>query len=200
MSQTETKRYHHGDLRNALLRAGMEIIERDGLARLSLRALAAAVGVSHTAPKNHFGSMKGLVTAIGAQGFRKFAAEMRNGLTQASTRKERLHAATLGYVRFAQGHPELFKIMFSPDHCDREDTAFKDAAQESYRVLIEISEGLAWDKSEAPNAQKRTEIMLWSFVHGYATLLNAGRIDDRADGAPPPGILDIMPDFGYLDR
>lgn len=197
MSQTQEKKYHHGDLKNALLRAGLEIIERDGIAALSLRALAANVGVSHTAPKNHFGSMKGLVTAIGTEGFRLFAAEMRAGLTGASSRGDRLKAAIQGYVRFATAHPELFKIMFSPDYCDMKDDTLREAAGDSYGVLREISEGLLWDKGDAPDGQWRTEIMLWSLVHGYATLLLA---DQFGDGSrTPPDILAVMPDFGYAD-
>ena len=61
------KGYHHGNLKTALVEAGLEIIEAEGLAGLSLRAIAAKVGVSHTAPKNHFGSLRGLLTAIGTQ-------------------------------------------------------------------------------------------------------------------------------------
>ena len=52
------KPYHHGDLKNALVRAGIDLLETRGLPGLSLRAIAAAVGVSHTAPKNHFGSLR----------------------------------------------------------------------------------------------------------------------------------------------
>ena len=62
---TSKKKYHHGNLKPALVTAGMEILEEDGLRALTLRAIAARVGVSHTAPKNHFGSLRGLLTAIG---------------------------------------------------------------------------------------------------------------------------------------
>lgn len=191
------KKYHHGDLRNALLAAGMEMIETEGLAHLSLRSLAAKVGVSHTAPKNHFGSMRGLMTALGAEGFRIFTSEMRAGLTSASGRNEKLKAALEGYVAFARSHPELFRMMFSPEYCDFKDEEVQTAAQESYRVLEEISAGLDWDKADAPDAQWRTEIMLWSLVHGYATLMNTGQIGSVRDGHPAPSILEIAPAFGY---
>ena len=117
--------------------------------------------------------------------------------TGASTRDERFRAAMLGYVRFARSHPELFKIMFSPDYSDHKDGAMLEAAQDSYGVLAEIADGLDWDKADSPDAQWRTEIMLWSLVHGYATLMNTGQIRDREGGAPPPGILEVVPDFGY---
>ena len=196
MTAEEKRKYHHGNLRQALVQAGMEIIETDGLDALSLRSLATKVGVSHTASRNHFGSMKGLITAIGTEGFRIFAREMRAGLDAASTREATLTAAMEGYVRFATAHPELFRIMFSPDYCDYKDDALLEAARGSYGVLREISVGLEWDKAEAANGQWRTEMMLWSFVHGYATLQNAGQFFDE-HGNVPPTITDVMPTFGY---
>ncbi len=192
------KKYHHGDLKNALVEAGLVILERDGLPGLSLRAIAAEVGVSHTAPKNHFGSLKGLLTAIAAEGFRRHAAFMRAGVAETSSRKARLHAAMDGYVRFAQAHPHLFELMFSSLHCDFDDPDLGQSASASYAMLSEISEGLDWDKADAPNGQLRTEAMLWSLVHGYAKLYLSGQIAANAQGAVP-SIADIMPDFSYRD-
>lgn len=195
--------YHHGNLKQALVLAGIEILERDGLAALSLRAIAAKVDVSHTAPKNHFGSLRGLLTAIAAEGFLRHARLMREGLSDASGREARLAAAMTGYVRFARAHPALFLLMFSAQHCDFEDPELRRAAEDSYAVLAEIARDLDWDKADAPGAQRRTETMLWSLVHGYAQLSNAGllRATDRdADGPPLRDIADIMPAFGYRTR
>lgn len=191
------KTYHHGNLKQALVTAGMELLEQEGLEKLSLRGIAARVGVSHTAPKNHFGSLRGLLTAIGAEGFRRHAAFMRVGLTGAETRKDRLNAAMDGYVRFAQTHPALFELMFSSTTCDYTDEALNTAAEASYQVLAEISQGLDWDKAGTPNAQARTEAMLWSLVHGYARLM----LDGQLGMAIAPGdILEILPDFEYLPQ
>jgi AcrR family transcriptional regulator len=189
--------YHHGDLKNALVAAGIEILETEGLAALSLRAIAARVGVSHAAPRNHFGSLGGLLTAIAAEGFRRHAAAMRRGLDGRSTRDDRLRAAITGYAAFAAGHPALFTLMFSPDHCALDDPALAEAAADSYAVLREISTGLDWDKGEGPGGQQRTEMMLWSFVHGYATLANAGLFAAGGHGAPAFDVLAVMPAFGY---
>src|SRR6056297_281533 len=95
------KGYHHGDLETALVEAGIAILEEKGLAGLSLRAIAQRVGVSHAAPRNHFGSLRGLLTAIGAEGFRRHAASMRARLREGADRTARLHAAMEGYVGFA---------------------------------------------------------------------------------------------------
>ncbi|MGV6811276.1 MAG: TetR/AcrR family transcriptional regulator [Brevirhabdus sp.] len=193
MTDTE-KSYHHGNLRQALIEAGIAQLEEDGLEALSMRRIAARVGVSHTAPKNHFGSFRGLLSAIATEGFRRHAAHMQRGLSDDTDRKAQLNAAMRGYVQFALDHPALFRLMFSSTLCDHDDEDLKREASESYQVLIRISDGLQWDKAGAQGAQRKTESMLWSFVHGYTMLRieNQLMLDEIGDD-----ITDILPDFGY---
>lgn len=195
-ADSKRQKYHHGDLKHALIQKGLEVIETEGMSGISLRKLAAHLGVSHTAPKNHFPSMRHLLTAIGAEGFQMFSFEMRAGIDEKSSRKDRLHAALEGYVRFAKRHPELFRMMFSPEFTDLKDDAVRAAAADSFQILSEISHKLQWDKSNEPNAQQRTEVMLWAFVHGYAMLLNTEQITDE-NGVPLFSLVDAMPSFDY---
>jgi AcrR family transcriptional regulator len=196
--------YHHGNLKSALVAAGVDILESEGMVALTLRAIAARVGVSHTAPKNHFGSLRGLLTAIAAEGFRRHCAFMRRGLSETSDRKDRLRAAIEGYVRFAREHRGLFLLMFSDQHCDFEDTELREAAAASLAVLSEISAGLDWDKADEPDGQRRTEIMLWSFVHGYAQLANAGLLEvagkDGGGSGASVDIIGVIPGFDYRPK
>ncbi len=191
------KPYHHGDLKNALVLAGIDLLESQGLPGLSLRAIAAAVGVSHTAPKNHFGSLRGLLTAMGTEAFHRHSAFMRQGVDAASGQKARQLAAMEGYARFALTHPHLFELMFSPLYCDYENTDLQHAAKASCAVLADISVGLDWDKADAPEGQRRAEIMLWSLVHGFAKLRLSGQFSSMTPAGAPFEITDIMPDFGY---
>ena len=191
------KTYHHGDLKTALVAAGLAEIEEKGLGSLSLRAIAARVGVSHTAPKNHFDGLRGLLTAIAAEGFRRHAAAMRDGVEGQPRGKARLRAACNGYVRFALANPELFKLMFSSALCDTDDPDLKRAGANSYEVLRGIAEGLDWDKAQEPGGPKRTEWMLWSMVHGYAMLLIERQIERTDDGSPIFDMADLMPAFDY---
>mgnify|MGYP001818830917 CR=1 FL=1 len=193
------KKYHHGDLRNALIQAGIEILEEDGLQGLTMRAIAARVGVSHTAPKNHFGSLKGLMTAIGAEGFRRHAIAMRQGLSDTSHGKDRLDAAMRGYLNFAEAHPALFQLMFSPYYCDFGEEEFSNRARESYAILTEISRDLDWDKANLPDSQLRTEMMLWSFAHGFATLKVSRQFPNDETGKTLD-IDQVIPSFDYLDK
>ena len=68
--------YHHGDLHDALLAAAERVLERDGLAGLTLRAVAREAGVSHAAPTHHFGDLSGLLSELAAIGFRRFNEAM----------------------------------------------------------------------------------------------------------------------------
>src|SRR6202012_6055245 len=75
-SAKEEAPYHHGALRDALLKAAERVLERDGLAGLTLRAVAREAGVSHAAPTHHFRDLTGLVSELAAIGFRQFNAAM----------------------------------------------------------------------------------------------------------------------------
>lgn len=193
----QRKTYHHGDLKPALVEAGLAELEEKGLAALSLRSIATRVGVSHTAPRNHFNGLRGLLTAMAAEGFRRHAHAMRHGVEGYPHGKVRLRAACNGYVNFALDHPELFKLMFSSTMCDADDPEFKRAAWSSYDVLRGVAHGLDWDKANAPGAPWRTEWMLWSMVHGYAMLLIEHQIRRNDDGTPLFDMAGLMPDFGY---
>lgn len=186
--------YHHGDLKRALVEAGIAILEEEGLEALSLRAIAARAGVSHAAPRNHFGSLMGLRTAIAAEAFRRHAAFMRAGVGEGGAPEARLRAAMDGYVRFAAQHPALFDLMFSATLREFADPELQAAGEGSYAVLRDVARGLDWDKADAPGGQARAEMMLWSLVHGFAALSRNGQF-----GGPrhPFAIAEVTPAFGY---
>lgn len=201
MLKSKKKKYHHGNLKVALVDAGLELLEEDGLEQLSLRAIAAHVGVSHTAPKNHFKGLQGLLCAIAAEGFRRHAAEMRRGVAGTAPGQERLAAAASGYVRFAKQHPALFRLMFSPRLKGIEDAELNVAGAESYAVLRSVAEGLIWPRPalDDPDGMRcwQSELMLWAFVHGYASLFIEGRGPRKEDGTMMLDVCEVMPEFTF---
>jgi hypothetical protein len=104
-----------------------------------------------------------------------------------------------GYVRFATEHPHLFELMFSPSYPDFTDTTLQQAAAGSYAILREVAEGLAWDKAATPDGQTKTEMMLWSLVHGYAILSISGQFSLGQSSRPVYGIGEVTPEFGYRE-
>lgn len=184
---TARKTYHHGNLKQALVEAGLGILEAEGLTGLSLRACAEKVGVSHTAPKNHFGNVTGLLTAIAAEGFARLN-EMTVAAPGAGLRTRRRRAIR-GYVDFARAHPALFELMFSPGKVDFTDPAIAVPLSACNALLRDISAGDSAD----PEAAKLTEMRVWSLVHGFATLSAQGVFDK--EGMREIGIEALMPEF-----
>src|SRR5215213_11204294 len=84
----DARPYHHGDLPRALLEAAVQAIAEVGPAAVSLRDLARRVGVSHAAPAHHFGDKRGLLTAVAAEGYRLFAAALRDEYERSESFRE----------------------------------------------------------------------------------------------------------------
>jgi AcrR family transcriptional regulator len=167
--------YHHGDLRAVLLEAGeVELAER-GVEGFSLRGVAKRAGVSHAAPAHHFGDANGLLTALAAEGFRRFVDKQK--LRQQAADKDALSllvAAGMGYIDFAVAHPALFRLMFSSDRPDHEAEELHSAARAAYRQLVE---DVARVRAPAGGEPVPSEVMrTWAVAHGLADLMNSRRL------------------------
>jgi len=160
--------YHHGDLRDALVRAARRILEKDGVAQLSLRRVARAAGVSPAAPYHHFADKQALLDAIATQGFAALTAGMRARMAKKSDPAGRLDASGVGYVVFAVENPTLFQLMFSGDgRRSFGDTALTAARDSAYGVL----QAAVADTSVDGTANPLVCLRLWSLVHGIAKLI-----------------------------
>src|SRR5262245_55878012 len=106
--------YQHGDLREALIQAGLKLLSETGVDGLGLRAAAQLAGVSHAAPYRHFRDKDALVAAIAERGFRLLTQAMRDEIARAPSRDvtSRLRAMGHGYVTFALTHPAYFRVIF----------------------------------------------------------------------------------------
>lgn len=169
--------YHHGDLRAALLGAAEAELARTGIEGFSLRAVAKRAGVSHAAPAHHFGDVKGLLTALAAEGFRRFLATQKSAMAEADADpKAQLQAAGLGYVRFASASPALFRLIFSSDRTDFEDPELSVASSDSYNMLQrQVKDVTGRDPASDPEALVDLQ-GTWAIAHGLADLLAAGRL------------------------
>jgi AcrR family transcriptional regulator len=179
-SKGRTKRadaYHHGGLRQALLSAAERLLARDGVAGLTLRAAAREAGVSHAAPKHHFGDMSGLLSELAVVGFQRLRDFLSAGLRDDLSPRERLDAVGRGYVAFAKAHPALFLMMFRSERLDMTRPVLRDAARASLDVLASAfgPGGGASDDEPLSLAQAGRLARAWSLVHGFSMLLIDGR-------------------------
>ena len=107
------KAYHHGNLREDLVTAALEIITRHGAAALTLRSVAKRLGVSQTAPYRHFSSKETLLAAVANQGFAALLSRFREGIEAAGTRPlDRFRSISITYAAFALEHPAHFAVMY----------------------------------------------------------------------------------------
>src|SRR5258708_29609541 len=132
---TEDAPYHHGALRDALLKAAERVLERDGLAGLTLRAVARQAGVSHAAPTHHFGDLTGLVSELAAIGFRQFNVAMAAAGAAGTSPIEKAMARAKAYVAYAQAHPGMYGLMFRTERLDMSRPSLHEAAEASFAGL-----------------------------------------------------------------
>jgi AcrR family transcriptional regulator len=169
--------YHHGALREALLKAAERLLDRHGIEGLTLRAASREAGVSHAAPKHHFGDISGLLTELAIVGFERFRDFLVSGLADDMTPRERLDAIGRGYVAFARSHSGLFLLMFRSERLDMARPALRAAARAGLEVLANaFGPGeVASDGDELTLAQAGRLALAWSLVHGFSMLLIDGR-------------------------
>jgi AcrR family transcriptional regulator len=191
--------YHHGALRDALLEAAERVLERDGLAGLTLRAVARAAGVSHAAPTHHFGDLTGLVSELAAIGFRQFNEAMATATAAGTTLTEKAMARAKAYVAYAQAHPGIYGLMFRTERLDMTRPSLHEAASASFAGLTGAIGASRQEQisEQALSLEQAADIVrAWSLVHGFTMLLLDGRLTDVLDrlraGTDAETLLDAM--------
>jgi AcrR family transcriptional regulator len=172
-AEGETKAYHHGDLRAALVGAARALLEEEGFEALSLRGAARRVQVSRQAPYHHFADRNALLAAVAAEGFRDLSRTMLARMARQDDAMSRMIACGVGYVVFAAGNPALYQLMFSglgggfaadPDLLASSTAAF--------RILNEAIIALHAQNTDHPIDLDLESLTAWSKVHGLADLIN----------------------------
>jgi AcrR family transcriptional regulator len=194
-----TKPYHHGDLRAALLAAAEQIVNRDGVAGLTLRGVAREVGASHAAPKNHFDDLTGLVSELAAVGFNRFADRMQAAAASQADALDKLNAIGRAYVEFALAEPGLFQLMFRGERLDKTRPALHEAMLRAFGTLtgsVAATHEGDPDAARASRATRAHAARAWSMVHGFAILLLDDRLNPLLDaGAPRADALTLLDDM-----
>ena len=170
--------YHHGDLKNALIKAGVEILTKEGIGSLSLRKVALRAGVSHSAPYAHFSDKQSLIAAISTEGFRQLYAELVAvvSLHAADPRRQLVEGAQ-AYTRFALDNPDIFKIMFSSAlEKEKEYPAFVEISQKTFARVLDVVRACQVAGVLKPGAPDVLAVSIWGQVHGIVSLALEGQI------------------------
>ncbi|WP_330183535.1 TetR/AcrR family transcriptional regulator [Nocardia sp. NBC_01503] len=174
-------RYHHGDLREELLRASVRLIETEGLTAVSLRRVAREAGVSPGAPYHHFTDRAALLAAISARGFEQLGARMISVREGASGPREALIAMTVAYVEFARDSPAYFRLMFRPELYEPDKHPATATAGDAAYAVLEQAVADATGSGGLPSEEADTlALALWSLAHGLASLTLDGKLELRS--------------------
>jgi AcrR family transcriptional regulator len=164
--------YHHGNLRDGLIEASLQLIEKKGIKGLTLREIGAALGVSRMAAYRHFADKAALLAAISEAGFEQFAEALDAAKASAGPDfSSQLSALALAYVRFAAAHRAHYEVMFSSAADVPEPVREpSEAAKRAFGILEQtICEG-----QRNGNVREGDSITLarhvWAHVHGISTL------------------------------
>lgn len=175
---TKKKTYHHGDLKNALIHAGVEILAKEGVSGLSLRKVALKAGVSHAAPYAHFADKQSLIAAISTEGFRQLYEKIYTAAQnfQDKPTKQLVEVAWV-YVQFALEDRDRFKVMFSDVIKKEKDyPEFVAESQRNFQLVKEIVAANQVSGQLRPGPSDMVALSAWGIVHGFVMLLLEGQI------------------------
>ena len=195
-ARARPRAYHHGDLRQALVAAALELLREEGPDALTLRAVARATGVSQAAPYRHFADRRALVAAVAEDGFRRLHAAMMRAVRDAprpargsaaadaakGARTTALRQLAVGYARFAHEHPAEYRIMFGSEAARPDADSPLQAASRAVFDLLRggIAElqraGVIRDDQDAEDIAMGA----WAMMHGLVMLSLDGQTAGRS--------------------
>lgn len=162
-------RYHHGDLRAALVEAAVGLVAEGSVRDVSLREVARRAGVTYAAPYHHFADKSALLAAVATQGFERLLADLERAMARRKSLRSELQAAAETYLAFALDHPAHYRVMFLPEvKHSPEATQFHVAASHAFESL------LSRVVRARPNESERSHLVLattvWAALHGLSLL------------------------------
>jgi len=184
--------YHHGNLKEALVRAALELIAEKGPAGFTFADAARWAGVSPAAPYRHYRDRDALLADVARRGFEIFTAALtaawNDGRPDALTAFERLGRAYLG---FARAEPAYYSAMFEAGVAPDSDPDLRAASESAFAVLRAAAEKLV---ALLPAAGRPPALMValhvWSMTHGIASLFGRGDAARRTLPMPPEELLE----------
>ena len=187
--------YHHGDLKNALIQAGIDIVAAEGVYGLTLRKTARRAGVSHNAPYAHFPDKQSLIAAIALEGHTKIHALIEKVIQKyPEDPLKQLVSIAWAYVQFGLESPALYKITFSGlIENEKNYPSFVEVSQHSLQLLQRIVGDC--QKAGIFNSHGQPvgilAVSAWSLIHGLVSLVIEGQVPSKIRKSVPPKTMAI---------
>lgn len=192
------KQYHHGDLKQELIRKGIQLLAKEGYEGFSLRKLAASCGVSHAAPYKHFQSKEDIIAEIGKVIGVEFGSALNLAVSlHPKDLKQQLTGMCLEYIRFMVENPDYFRFVFMTSHQKPIDMS-GDILQAGNRLPLAIALDCAKAYFSPLHGEnwKDDFLAIWSMLQGYSLMMICRTIDVGEDYLLP---IQRMVE-GYLDK
>ncbi|KCZ98442.1 TetR family transcriptional regulator [Hyphomonas polymorpha PS728] len=186
----EKNRYHHGDLRAALIAEGLKLIGSGPAETLSLREIARNAGVSATAVYRHFPDKAALLSALCTEGHAMMAAAFEKAMAGKGDRMAAFISMGRAYVQFALAHPALFRLMMAqpgagPAHAPQ--PCAEDRPEDGMTLLVRALDDL-YGRDMPAGLREARRLKSWALVHGLAMLMLDGQVPAE------PALIDAVID------
>ncbi len=172
-------KYHHGDLRRAIMEAAVEMIEETGLEKMSLREIARKLGVTTAAPYHHFKDRHALMVALAQEGYAELLATLSTSRSDAGSAAAELDGAVLAFLRFALRRRAVYTVMLSSelveDHRTGELKLPGEMSFEAARSSIAKSSGLGFKESA------EAAFCVWAMLSGISRLAIGGVLRESTE-------------------
>lgn len=190
--ESDKDRYHHGDLRSALIEEGLARLATGPAEALSLREIARNVGVSATAVYRHFPDKASLVAALCDVGGERLADAFRAAMSAAEPGRAAFNAMGRAYVRFALAHPALFRLM-NANAAAVDESGPRASRSTGMQMMVQALNGLA-NPADTHRDLDLRRMRAWALVHGLAMLMLDGHIP------PDDTLIDSVIDVAMVQR
>ncbi len=176
--------YHHGDLKTALIHAGLRLLDEEGVEAVGIRRLAREIGVAHSAPANHFPTRKALLTALAIACFAPLATEIETMSRQAVAGEDKVIRIAQWVIQYGLTYPHRYRLMFRWDHIQADDKNLTQVVNQAYAALLAALKEIPLKPAISLES---AAISLWSLVHGYTVMRIEGTLipgKDEVTGKP----------------
>ncbi len=171
-------RYHHGDLRRALLDEALRTIHQDGVEALTLRTIGLALGVSRTALYRHFADKRALLSAVATEGFRMLRGRLVEVWGSGGVRE--FNEMGVAYVQFAIANPSHYRVMFGGfvDDGPRDEELTREGMA-AFQALVDAIAALQKSADVRKDDPLQLARFIWATVHGVSMLIIDGQLSHQ---------------------
>ena len=168
--------YHHGDLKQALIDAGVQVLKVEGVKGFSIRKVAKRIGVSHTACYRHYRNKDSLLAAIGEQGFILLYEKIELATDHVPVESfEQLYRATEAYLQFGIENKEYLDVMFGIIPHEQY-PRLAESAGRTFQQLVELIEACRVAGLLKEDSSLELAFVVWPLLHGLTVLIAEGHV------------------------